>query len=58
MRNMIDLVPYLPETAARADSDRKEQRYQKVTAAVESVVTLGIGAGFFIALTAFLSAII
>ncbi len=58
MRNMIDLVPYLPETAAQAASARKEQRYQTIAAAVESVVTLGIGAGFFVALAAFLSALI
>lgn len=58
MHNMIDLVPYLPEAAAQAASERKEQRYQTVTAAVESVVTLGIGAGFFVALAAFLSEII
>lgn len=57
MRNMIDLVPYLPETAAQAASDRKEDRYQTLTAAVESIVTLSIGAGFFVALAAFLSAI-
>jgi len=57
MRNMIDLVPYLPETAAQERSDKKEYRYQTVTAAVESIVTLGIGAGFFVALAAFLAAI-
>ena len=57
MRNMIDLVPYLPETAAQVSADRKERRYQNVTAAVESIVTLSIGAGFFVALAAFLSAI-
>lgn len=57
MRNMIDLVPYLPETAAQADADRKEHRYQALTAAVESIVTLGIGVGFFVALAAFLSVI-
>lgn len=57
MRNMIDLVPYLPATAAQAESDRKENRYQAVTAAVESVVTLGIGAGFFVMLAALLAAI-
>ncbi len=57
MRNMIDLVPYLPAAAAQAESDRKENRYQAVTAAVESVVTLGIGAGFFVMLAALLAAI-
>lgn len=57
MHNMIDLIPYLPETAAQAASDRRERRYQTFTAAVESVVTLGIGAGFFVALAAFLAAI-
>jgi len=57
MRNMINLVPYLPETAAQVRADKKESRYQTVTAAVESIVTLGIGAGFFVALAAFLSVI-
>lgn len=57
MRNMIDLVPYLPETAAQVSADRREQRYQALTAAVESVVTLGIGAGFFVMLAALLSVI-
>lgn len=57
MRNMIDLVPYLPETAAQVSAARREQRYQALTAAVESVVTLGIGAGFFVMLAALLSVI-
>lgn len=57
MSHMIDLVPYLPETAAQVRSDKKEHRYQTVTAAVESIVTLGIGAGFFVALAALLAAI-
>lgn len=57
MKNMIDLVPYLPATAAQADFDRRERRCQTLTAALESVVTLGIGAGFFVMLAAFLSAI-
>ena len=57
MRNMIDLVPYLPAAAAQAESDRREHRYQTLTAAVESVVTLGIGAGFFVMLAALLSVI-
>jgi len=57
MRNMINLIPYLPETAAQANIDRKEQRYCTLTAAVESIVTLAIGVGFFVALAAFLSVI-
>lgn len=57
MRNMIDLVPYLPAAAAQVESDRREHRYQALTAAVESVVTLGIGAGFFVMLAALLSVI-
>lgn len=57
MHNMIDLVPYLPANAAHADADRKERRYLTFTAAVESIVTLSIGAGFFVALAAFLSVI-
>lgn len=57
MRNMIDLVPYLPEAAAQAELERRETRYLTVTAAVESIVTLCIGVGFFVALAAFLSVI-
>ncbi|MBQ3355913.1 MAG: hypothetical protein IJG45_02190 [Oscillospiraceae bacterium] len=57
MRNMIDLIPYLPEAAEQKVCSRREQRIETFAAALESIVTLGIGVGFFVALAAFLSVI-
>lgn len=57
--NMIDLVPYLPRQAVpvQAPPAEKEKKggnvLQSIAGAVESVLSLCIGAGFFLMLAAF-----
>ena len=57
MNHMIDLTSYLPAAEEQARADRREHRYNGLVAAVESIVTLAIGAGFFLIAAAFLSAL-
>ena len=57
--NMIDLVPYLPRQTAAVQTlpPKKEKKsrtwLQNLSCALESVMTLCIGTGFFIMLAAF-----
>ena len=57
MNHMIDLTSYLPAAEKQARADRRENHYNGLVAAVESIVTLAIGAGFFLIAAAFLSAL-
>lgn len=57
MNHMIDLTSYLPAAEEQARADRRENHYNGLVAAVESIVTLAIGAGFFLIAAAFLSAL-
>ncbi len=57
MNHMIDLTFYLPAAKEQARANRRENRYNGLMAAVESIVTLVIGAGFFLIAAAFLSAL-
>ena len=57
MNHMIDLTSYLPAAGEHARADRRENRYNGLVAAVESIITLAIGAGFFMIAAAFLSAL-
>ncbi len=56
MNPIIDLVPYLPREAAMPQKPRR-RRFGSIAALIESIVTLCIGAGFFIFLAAFLAVI-
>ena len=51
MNSVIDLTAYLP--ALR----RRKRKFGSIAAAVETVVTLLMGVGFLLALTAFLLAL-
>ncbi len=55
MKNVIDLVPYLPQTAAVLRFQRRRKRFEGIVAVIESVVTLCIGAAFVLFVIAFLS---
>ena len=57
MNNMIDLIPYLPQQAQIQKRERRQKRFCSIANFVEGVVTLCIGAGFFLMLLAFLSTI-
>ncbi len=57
MNHMIDLTSYLPAAKEQARANRRENRYNGLMAAVESIVTLVIGTGFFLIAAAFLSAL-
>ena len=57
MNHMIDLTSYLPAAKEQARANRRENRYNGLMAAVESIVALVIGAGFFLIAAAFLSAL-
>ena len=57
MNHMIDLTSYLPAAEKQARADRRENRYNGLVAAVESIITLAIGTGFFMIAAAFLSAL-
>lgn len=56
MKNVIDLSPYLPAASLHVQKPRR-RRFGSIAAAIESVVTLCIGAGFFLFLVAFFAAI-
>ena len=53
MKNMIDLVPYLPQQVAAEKRERREKCVRSIAETIESIVTLCIGAGFFMMLLAF-----
>ena len=55
MKHVIDLVPYLPQQAAQAKVARRRRRFGSVAAAIESLVTLCIGAAFLLFVAAFLA---
>ena len=55
MKNVIDLVPYLPQTAAVLRFQRRQKRFEGIVAVIESVVTLCIGVAFVLFVIAFLS---
>lgn len=57
MNHMIDLTPYLPQQIPVERENRRRRRFGSVAAAVEAVVTLCIGAGLLLVLTAMLAAI-
>ena len=50
MNSVIDLTAYLPEQPAPR---RRKRKFGSIAAAVETVVTLLMGIGFLLALTAF-----
>ena len=58
--NMIDLTPYLPQQASVEPvvRVRRRRRFGSVAAALETVVTLCIGAGLLLVLTAMAAAAI
>lgn len=51
--NRIDLVPYLPEEVVIPQNNRPSHKAEFVAALVESLVTLAIGGGFLLFLSAF-----
>ena len=51
--NMIDLIPYLPQQAPVEKKEHRKNRMQSISCAIESVLSLCIGTGFFIMLAAF-----
>ena len=51
MNSVIDLTAYLPEPR------RRKRKFGSIAAAVETAVTLLMGVGFLLALTAFLLAL-
>ena len=53
MNNMIDLIPYLPQQVRVEREKRREKCVRSIAETIESVVTLCIGAGFFMMLVAF-----
>lgn len=53
MNSVIDLTAYLPEQPA----PRRKRKFGSIAAAVETAVTLLMGVGFLLALTAFLLAL-
>ena len=55
MNNMINLIPYLPQQAQMQRQDRRRKCFSSIANLIESVVTLCIGAGFFLMLLAFFS---
>ncbi len=55
MNNMIDLIPYLPQQIPVERRERRRKRLSNLAVLVESIVTLCIGAGFFLMLLAFFS---
>lgn len=57
MNNMIDLVPYLPQQVTVAKHDHRKKCAHSIVEIIESIVTLGIGAGFFLMLVAFFATI-
>ncbi|MBQ7871846.1 MAG: hypothetical protein IJ357_06865 [Oscillospiraceae bacterium] len=56
--NMIDLTPYLPQQVPVERTQRRRRRFGSVAAALEAVVTLCIGAGLLLVLTAMAAAAI
>ena len=54
MNSVIDLTAYLPEQPAPR---RRKRKFGSIAAAVETAVTLLMGVGFLLALTAFLLAL-
>ena len=54
MNSVIDLTAYLPEQPAPR---RRMRQFGSIAAAVETAVTLLMGIGFLLALTAFLLAL-
>lgn len=58
MNNMIDLIPYLPQQVTVQKRERREKCVRSIAEAVESVVTVCIGAGFFMMLLAFFAAMV
>ncbi len=57
MNNMIDLIPYLPQQAQMRRREKRRKCFRSIAELIESVVTLCIGAGFFLMLLAFISTI-
>ncbi len=55
MKNVIDLVPYLPQQVAQTKAVRRRRRFGSIAAAIESLVTLCIGVAFLLFVAAFLS---
>ena len=53
MNSVIDLTAYLPEQPAPR---RRKRKFGSIAAAVETAVTLLMGVGFLLALTAYLLA--
>ena len=51
--NLIDLIPYLPQQAPAEKKAPRKNRMQTLSCAIESVMSLCIGTGFFIMLAAF-----
>lgn len=56
--NMIDLTPYLPQQVPVERAGRRRRRFGSVAAALEAAVTLCIGAGLLLVLTAMAAAVI
>jgi|GEM_PF-3210169 len=55
MNNMINLIPYLPQQVTAERSERRSKRRECLWMLLDSVLTLCIGAGFFLMLFAFLA---
>lgn len=53
MNNTIDLMPYLPQRVHAEKRERRRKFLGSVAMLIESIVTLCIGAGFFMMLLAF-----